>query len=426
MAPPVRSGTLRRFSVLALLFLAGAVLAAGNCPGPKASYLDLTAFAGPVGGVRVGQGTYCYRLVVRDPTHPGRPFRRGRYQVELGDGTVFPDGQTVFRGRTDPAGRTATFCFLRPLAAQAWYALPLVGRGEYGESFRLSFPGDCPERAAGLPYMIDDRLGGVFCGETLPDGRTIRYMSPASRTIALYDRFAADACEKFRRALNPLMAAPSPRARLGGLQALLEQSRFEDFRDVLWDKIDALAARYGSRRDILALVARHRAADGSREADVLNGIGYGLLNQDPPRLVKLADELLDRSLALEENIYNTDSKAWSLHLQGRDVEALSWSGRSLARGAAACDDDQQGTLQEVLAHRGAIYWTLGRRWEALDDWALADSLGSGGGWTNSLPPWSDIGPIVKAHRLTQAERPAFLCPVPTGAPREDGKTPDGD
>ena len=101
---------------------------------------------------------------------------------------------------------------------------------------------------------------------------------------------------------------------------------------------------------------------------------------------------------MEENSFNMDSKAWGLHLLGRDEEALTWMNRSLAQYGTTCSEAESDSYPEALAHRGMILWTLKRRSEALDDWTLAYMATTAGGWANFAPSWERIAPLISARR----------------------------
>jgi hypothetical protein len=448
-----RLGRLARRPILAAPIILGVVALglsfgrarAEDCP-HRSSYLAIEAPVKDRTGPQVGRGAYSYRFVVRDPRQVGRPYRHGRYQITLADPWTFPDGTPFYLGRTDALGRTVTFRFPRPIAEdEAWSVWPLVGRGQLGESMLLQIDGDqtCIS-LAGWNYLIDEVMGPVFCGKALPNGMTVRYMTPKPSSIRVFTDFSAYECRMLRRAVNPVMAGRSLRDRLTGLRALAASPRMAAFSDLLAGKIEALRCRYATiaelRRD---LELQLRNAPLESHADILNHMGYCLLDQDPPRLVSFAAGLLDRSLALGEDRYNTDSKAWSLHFQRRDKEALDWVDRSLSRFGHACSESERSALQDTLAHRGVILWSLDRKAEALEDWAQAFLLDDAGGWTNALPDWSTVeaGIKTRAQQLQADKATTPLCRVigeapesaqneapprrhDAGAPLDDASVPD--
>jgi tetratricopeptide (TPR) repeat protein len=376
-----------------------------------------------------GSSPYRYRFVVRDPQHTHRPFRHGRYQIELTGEATFPDGTHFYRGTTDQRGRTAIFQFKQPVSSDAWYVQPLVGRGDFGESFRFSDGSGCQNALGNLPYMLNEQLGALFCGHTLPDGSTIRYMSTKPSSMQLYDTPTSE-CRALQRLVNPAMAQSSPENRIKALQNLLKTSRASEHKDLLQGKIDALLIRYGSLTQIKTLVKQKFAAAAPNEqASILNSIAYELLTQRPPRLINNANEMLDQSLAVEENAYNLDSKAWALHLLGRDEEALTVINRSLANFGTICSEEEKDAYPESLAHRGMILWTLKRRSEALDDWTLAHLSTQAGGWANFTPSWNSIEPLIKAREAELKEKgfTAVICSqtAKTNQPDEDVR-PGGD
>ena len=378
---------------------------AGDCPAPASpSYLGIESPASGQTRRQLGTGSYSYRFVVRDPQRINRPFRSGRYQIELKGEATFPDGTHFHRGTTDRLGRTIAMRFNEPVAPDAWYVQPLVGRGEYGESFRLIDETGCASAPGNLPYLINDQLGGLFCGKTLPDGSTIRTMSTTPRTMSLY-QMPTDECRALQRAVNLAMAHPSPAKRIKAMQRLLASPRPEEHINLLQGKIDALLIRYGSLEQIKTLVAQKLASAASNEhASILNSIAYELLTQTPPRLLNTANCLLDQSLAIEENAFNLDSKAWALHLLGRNEEALAAINRSLAAYGSTCSEEENSAYPESLAHRGMIRWSLKQYSEAMDDWTLASLATQAGGWANFTPSWNSIEPLIKARAAELKDR----------------------
>jgi hypothetical protein len=352
-------------------------------------------------GKAIGDGPHSYRFVVRDPQHIHRPYRNGRYQLELKGDASFPDGTQFYRGTTDSRGRTATFRFAQPLSLEDWFVQPLAGQGEYGETFHLSEEGSCGIGLVAFPYMINGDLGPVFCGETLPGGMTIRYMMPFATGVQVYHSQSTRECRALQRRVNPVMARPAPAQRISGLQQLLRDRRLSEYEDMLQGKIDALLIRHGTLAQIKAHLKRKLAeadtTSSKAQSDAYNNLAYDLIAQVPPRHLAYANELLDKSTSLDQNLFNMDSKAWALHLLGRDNEALDWMDRVQPLYGTQCSDTEKASYQEMLAHRGMILWTLKQPMEALTAWAKADIFSTAGGWANYVPTWTSIGPLIKAR-----------------------------
>jgi hypothetical protein len=387
---------------------------AEECPDTPPTYLSLEAPVRDRSGPQVGKGAYSYRFVVRNPSFVNQPFRRGRYQVSLQGAATFPDGSQFFRGRTDSLGRTATFRFPDPiLGDESWAVWPLVGRGEMGQTLELQAQGGGPcARLAGRSYLIDDVVGPIFCGKTLPNGLTARFMTPKPATLRIFTNFQDRECRRLRDALNPIMASASLRARMAGLQALIADPHFADASDLLEEKLEAQRYRYGSIVYLRAFIERElKKAPLESHADILNYSAYSLLELEPPRLIAFADGLLDRSLALAQDIFNTDSKGWCLHLQGRDQEALGWVTRSIARFKSTCSESEREALPIAFIHRGVILWALERKAEALDDWAQAALFDSSDGWVDALPDEANLEATVRtrAQRLRADNATKPLC-----------------
>jgi hypothetical protein len=376
-------------------------------------------------GKAIGDGPHSYRFVVRDPQHIKRPYRNGRYQLELKGDARFPDGTQFYRGTTDSRGRTATFRFAQPLSLEEWFVQPLAGQGEFGETFHLSEEGSCGIGLVAFPYMINGNLGPIFCGETLPGGMTIRYMMPFATGVQVYHSQSTRECKALQRRVNPVMARPTPAQRISGLQQLLRDRRLSEHEDMLQGKIDALLIRHGSLAQIKA-DHKHKLADvdetsSQAQSAVYNELAYSLIDQKPPRHLAYANDLLDKSLSLDKNPFNMDSKAWALHLMGRDDEALGWMNRVLPLFGTQCSAAEKASYQESLAHRGMILWSLKQVTEALTDWAKADIYSTAGGWANYIPSWPSIGPLIKV-RTEELRGEGFVNTICSEARPEEAET----
>ena len=386
-----------------LLLLLATSQAWADCPpSDLTSHLAIESPVAQKSGPQVGHGEYSYRFVVRNPQDTMRPYRHGRYQIELKGTHIFPDGTHFYRGTTDALGRTATFHFSAEVLPEHWFVQPLVGQGELGESYHLTSD-DCTERLDNRPYMLDAITGSLYCGRTLPDGYTARHMTTSPVHLQLHSSIWPEECNKLASRVNPVMALSSAPQKIKGLEQLLQDSRLKRYTELLQGKLDAVIIQNGSVEKVKALVKRRQAElnkDGGtprQQSSLLNNMAYQLIDQSPPRHPAYADELLDASLALDENGANMDSKAWALHLLGRDEEALPWANRSVATYGKQCSAGTRANFVEALSHRGMILWSLKQRIEALNDWARADAATSAGGWTNAIPDWKRIKPLIKAR-----------------------------
>jgi len=394
-----------------LLFCLGQTPARACAPDESASaplYLSAESPVRQKAGIQLGEGPHSYRFVVRDPLHIDRPYRNNRYQVEIKGNATFPDGTRVYRGTTDAQGHTASFRFTQPVPVDQWFVQPLSGSGELGESFRLSASGDCRHDLVNYPYMLDGKLGPIFCGRALPGGTTVRYMLPLATSVQLYATLSTSECRALQGRVNPVMARATPAGRIAGLQQLRRDRQLAEHEELLQGKIDALIIRHGSLAQVKAMLKRNLAGTGEspkEQSEVYNSLGYDLLTQNQPRHQAYANDLLDKSISLEQNLYNIDSKGWALHLAGRHEEALRWMDRALSMYGTQCTESEQASYQETLAHHGMILWTLKQPTAALTDWAKADlASGSGGGWANFIPPWNNIRPLLEIRKAElQAE-----------------------
>ncbi len=375
-------------------------------------YLSVESPVRSTSGHVVGDGPYSYRFIVRSPQHIDQPHRRAGYQILLQGGSVFSDRNDVYRGTTDSQGRTATFRTRRPVPLTNWDVRPTEGRGEFGQSFSLS-----SDDGAGLsefPYMVNVATGPIYCGYSLPGGLTARYQTLQPSGLSLFTLNAAQ-CHGLQRRVNAVMQRATRQGRISGLQHLLADRRFEEHHDMLRSKLKAIVLHDGSLAEVQRLradlLAKRPDASPAKRASILNGLAYQLASQQPPRLVDYANELMDESLSLDMNLYNMDSKGWILYRMGRYEEALDWLNRALASFKTECTKSEKAAYPETLGHRGLVLWTLKRRSEALVDWARANRFTTNGSWTNGLPHWSKIGPLIEATgaRLDTLDNEPSTC-----------------
>ena len=348
----------------------------------------------------VGEGPYSYRFVVRSPQRIDRPHRQAGYKILLRNGSVFNDDSDVYRGTTDALGRTATFRTRKPVALADWDVRPEEGQGDFNESFVLKAEDN--EGLVNFAYMVDIADGPLYCGHSLPGGHTAHYRTPHASTATLHYDISSSECHQIRRQVNAVMLRPASQARASGLRQLLRDPGLTQIRPMLQEKLDALILREGSLEEVKRLVASRLAAqpDASpaERSSTLNDFGYDLAKQNPPRHLHYAHELVDQSLALDTTLYNLDTKGWILYQMGRHEEALGWLDRALALFKMQCTESEKAAYAENLGHRGLALWTLKRPGDALVDWARADRMTDDGTWTNGLPDWARIGPLIKSTR----------------------------
>ena len=389
-------------------------------------HLALETPAAKPGARAIGNGEHRYRFTVRDPQRPEQPFRNGNYRIELPDGTLFPDGTRFYSGRADVAGRTAVFAFPHPLAVDHVLVQPRVGEDRFGQSFRISICGPFEDLdpvanraylemindAADRPYLIDIAAGPIFCGKTLPGGHTARFETKQPATLTLHT-LDARACRTLQRALGQALAAPAWTTRMRHLQQLHDAPGLDDTqRGIVAARHEAELLRHGSPAQIDAWLSRENAnAAPEARRTRLNNTAYTLLAQHPARHLRYAESLIDAALELGEDGALADTKAWARHLQGYDAEALDWANRALVHFSRTCTAPQAPEIIEALAHRGMILWTLQRRLEALDDWALASAATEDGSWTLFIPDWQRIEALItlRRERLGLGATPPDLC-----------------
>jgi hypothetical protein len=249
-------------------------------------------------------------------------------------------------------------------------------------------------------------------------------MMPFATGVQVYHSQSTRKCKALQRRVNPVMARPAPAQRISGLQQLLRDRRLSEYEDLLQGKIDALLIHHGTLAQIKAHHKRKLAdvdkTSSKAEAEAYNALAYDLIDQKPPRHLEYANALLDKSLSLDQNQFNMDSKAWALHLMGRDDEALVWMNRVMPLFARQCSAAEKASYQESLAHRGMILWTLKQASEALTDWAKANMYSTAGGWTNFIPKWTSIAPLISA-RADELRSAGFVNTVCSEAKPEEAE-----
>lgn len=329
--------------------------------GAEQTYLErLTPTGRDPAQASVGEGEHTYRFVVRDANQPDKPWRRARYQVSTREGVKWEGGPDAHQGVTDAQGRTALYRSKTPVAPEDWMVLPLLGKGQQGMTFRLVDQDD--NGVADHPYLIDAEGGAIFCGRSLPGGHTARVLDRKPTTMRLYTCTDEGECRKLAAALNPVMAQTDPQRQIKGLQGLLSQGWVRSSQERIQGKLMDVLLAHGSDSEIRALVSSWLAEPGvSRKvlADRLNSAGYGLVDQQPPRLPKLAEALLAQGLALEPSPAILDSHAWALHALGRHDEALLELDAAIEGFHQWCEPDHEAMYQETLAHRARVLSALG-------------------------------------------------------------------
>ena len=350
----------------------------------------------------VGEGEHAYRFVVRDVRHPSKPWRRGAYQITVRDGETWVGGPNAHQGVTDAQGRTAIVRSKSPVDPGDWRVLPLLGRGPNGMTFRLVDQDD--NGVADHPYLIDAERGGVYCGRSLPSGDTARVLTAEKTNLRLYSNIDEGECNRLAAAVNPVMADAHPQRQIKGLQRLVSKGWSRSSQERLNSKLMDVLLVHGNEGEIRAVVSNWMAEPGvSRQtlADRLNSAGYGLVDQQPPRLMALAESLLAQGRALEATPAIVDSHAWSLHALGRHDEALAEIDASIEGFQRMCSSDHEGMYQETLAHRAQVLADLGRSDEALQAWVRVYRLNQQATWASSVPRWSEVSEAVQQEARRQ-------------------------
>ncbi len=357
------------------------------------------------------EASNAYRFVLRDPQSLSRPFRRGRYKIVLLDGALTKEGAKVIRGTTDDTGRTEWLRTQQPLEEGQWEASPVVGHGSNHAGF-LFVGQDTGDRLANIPYVVDMQEDGLYCGHADEQGATAQLSSQvATRTTAAAFSGSFRECLRLRQQVAKAMAARSPTEAARLLEAIAKRRNDAGEAELLLAKAQAVVLGRGSPAQVQALLARKLrtvpSSNVKERASILNSIGYDLIDQHPPRHAPLAHDYLRQAVALTPDDPDLlDSLAWSLHLLQREDEALTQIDASIAAYALACDPEALTNRQIAYSHRGSILWSLGRRDEALDQWAMANRAGRDGEWSAGLD-----AELVNVHipRRSEGLSATHLC-----------------
>jgi tetratricopeptide (TPR) repeat protein len=164
--------------------------------------------------------------------------------------------------------------------------------------------------------------------------------------------------------------------------------------------MEALQA-HGDESEVREWIGRWIAEPGTSQETIaaqLNSVGYGLLNQQ--RLPKLAEAVLAQGLAIHPSPAILDSHAWTLHILGRNNEALAEIEQAIEGFLRSCTEAHESMYRETLAHRAQILSALGHQQKALDAWVKVYRMDRQASWSSSVKHW----PIVKANVEAEAAR----------------------
>jgi len=326
----------------------------------------------------LGRGAQVHQFVLVDSA-TGRPMPNARYRLFLPDHTIagkppkVGETNSVIFGTTDSAGRTVKVRLPKRYAAARWVLNPVVGEGEFGESFRIvDALGGAP--IEGHPYLVDVADEYLICGHSGTGGYTYYVQSRESRTVHLENTLTLipddDAwCSGPGRVIadsNGTPEVPDLFTQYLGTLGANAATLSEDFQSRIARKLMSLAiAERNVARIDLALDLR------PVPEDKLNSYGYELV--DAGLRIERGLSMIEAYLAKRpDDPFALDSKGWALYRLGRNDEALTWFDRSIAvftqpgGDYEATDDAVREARAEGLAHKGEVLWKLGRTDEALD------------------------------------------------------------
>lgn len=364
------SMTFRLLAALAAAALSCAVLPAAHAR----TYVPPTA--------SFGNGPYVHRFVLRDPvTH--RPLPNARYRLLLPGHAIAglpphqAGGDSVVFGTTDAAGRTVRIRLPARYPESQWALQPVVGEGDSGGTFQV-IDEDTGRPYGHYPYVLDVTGEYLVCGRIDANGYTVFVQSNVDRKLRLRrtvlrapadtDWCAGPGTDIANHAGDP----GTPDLYTQYLGSLVADGRHlgRALREQIAAKMIALAiAERDEGRIDTALDA------GNFSGDLLNGIGYDLVNAGLK--IDRAMAMIDARLAQSpDDPYALDSKGWALHRLGRDDEALTWFDRSIAILAKEGDADKDVREAHAtgLTHKGEALWKLGRADDARDAFAQARKI----------------------------------------------------
>ncbi len=387
-------------AVTRLLLIALAFAGIASAAWPQEKNFESRRSPGPNG--------HQYRFVVQDPQREGRPYR-GPFQAHLASKDEV-EGQSVFRGHTDARGRTPWMHTAGPQAFSQWRVTPVVGAGPYGLTFNFT-AGEPSRPVPGLVYLLVPERSPLYCGFSDAWGDSVRLQSPHVENVSTYQAYNFKQCLRFVREMNRIQRLP-PSSRV---QALLGFDVGRYNRDIYVEITRVIGSKqllaHAGLPELRGWMHRQlAAADDDQRASLLNDVGYGLVNQEPPRFPAQARDWLEQSLVLQpDNRHTLDSLGWALHREGRHEDALRLIERSLIAYGRHCAKSELAARQITLAHRGHVLQALGRAREALQDWATASAAGDDSRWTGQLSPES----LRLVDELARSEAPSDLCQVVT-------------
>ncbi|CAJ0821397.1 tetratricopeptide repeat protein [Ralstonia flaminis] len=341
----------------------------------------------------LGHGAQVHQFVLIDPS-TGKPMPNARYRLFLPGHTIAgkppkkDEDDSVIFGTTDGAGRTVKVRLHKRYPAKRWILNPIIGQGEFGESFHLVSKFD-DVSLSHFPYLLDVTDEYLICGRANDEGYSYYAQSREPRTVQLDTdmQFTPEDyawCAGPGRAIANADETQSPSALYAQyLGAMIANSAklSEGFQDRIARKLMSLAITERNPEHIdLALDVR------PVPDDKLNSYGYELA--DAGLRVERGLSMIETYLAQHpDDPFALDSRGWALYRLGRNEEALSAFDRSIAvfnqpNGDYGISDDLvREARAEGLAHKGEVLWKLGRTDEAqevfkqgLDIWPKSDVL----------------------------------------------------
>jgi hypothetical protein len=379
------------------------------------SFLQIEPLAATHPGPASGKGHHVVRFVVRDPTHPDRPHKRGGYRIMLSS----PGSNAPFlldlQGTTDALGHTLAVRTESPMPTEQWIVLPSIGEGPKNRIGRVTSDDGFYRQQ---PYMFNITDAGVFCGVSAPDGHTVNVRTRRNATLSLFAKDDLAACQRLESTIKrALEAGDVKRSQAVFAQALKELTWSDAEYTLLQDKLLLAMARKAPAAAIEDYLQRRildtPGMSNNEKANLFNAMAYSLVTVRQPGLPDLALNYIEQSLALHAYADPIDTKAWILHLLGRDDEALKLLNEAMDRFHQTCTLDNEEAYLETRGHLAEVLWTLGRHESAIDLWAQASLSDPAEDWASSLTHYFDQGMKVQQRagelRASKGEAATYSC-----------------
>lgn len=350
----------------------------------------------------VGEGSFEYRFVLRGGPQ-ARVLPNHRYRLFVKDEPIVgvtEKNKGVLFGITDAQGRTARVRMMKSTPTDQWVLSPVVGDGEFGESFVLKFSTDHRE-FGGYHYLINLQDSFLYCGTTPKDSGTTTYVrSSAPINVELIDFNQASKadwewCNKASELLSKFDGPHQPMRQFKTLLSLPIPRPESKLFQIYFSKLVSASANIGDGSSAYQVIEHFDKTKPT--ASHLNSVGFELVEKGQ---LAVGSKLLQRAHELDPlDPYILDSWGWVLFKQGQmsaALEEISQSAKKMHEQGIA-----HGPLIEVLTHLGEVQLSLGHHDEAQLAWSEAYSL---------QPDNPQLLETLERFQIKPKDLPAFEAP----------------